>query len=76
MVSELEVRVLNKSSTTIDRALLSMAKYSLITFNHSLLMKLHIENFLAWKQVMVAIKGHKLQQFVTSQSMPSMFLKP
>ena len=54
----------------------SMAKFVLVVFTHSLLIKLDDNNFLLWKQqVGVAIQGHKLKKFILeSENPPERFL--
>ena len=54
----------------------SMAKFVLVVFTHSLLIKLDDNNFLLLKQeVGVAIQGHKLKKFILeSENPPERFL--
>lgn len=68
MVSE-PCELSEPSSITIS------SKSNQISFKHSLSVKLNNENYLLWKQqVLAAIRGHKLPHYLESSAIPAKFL--
>ena len=53
-----------------------LSQFVLISFNHSIAIKLYHNNFLIWRQqVEVAIKGYKLSKFINrTDTTPPKFL--
>lgn len=67
-----------ETSTSIDGASSSSLKFIPISFNNAISVRLDNKNFLLWrKQVLSAIRGHKLQHFVFgTRSPPKKFVEP
>ncbi|KAH7666842.1 Retrotransposon Copia-like N-terminal protein [Dioscorea alata] len=64
-----------ESSSISDSGGYEMLPKSPITFNHNISVKLDDDNFLRWKQqVLAVIKGHKLQSYIQgSKLVPQKF---